>query len=73
MDSNSKNFWDFKPYWCQPWSIITFGILVMVLIWTLFNNLIISSIIAFLIFIWWVLFLIIAPNAYKVGSDEKES
>ena len=47
MDSNSKKrFWDLKPYWCQPWSIITFGILVLTFSWKIFNNIIIFSITA---------------------------
>ena len=66
MDSNSKKeFWDLKPYWCQPWSIITFGILVLTLSWKIFNNIIISSITALFIITWWVLFLLIVPSSYK--------
>ena len=72
MDSNSKNkFWDLKPYWCQPWSIISFGILVLSFSWILFNNLIISLIIGFIIIIWWILFLILAPNLYQGISDKE--
>ena len=66
MDSNSKKeFWDLKPYWCQPWSIITFGILVLTLSWKIFNNIIISSITALFVITWWVLFLLIVPSSYK--------
>ncbi len=72
MDGNSKaSFWDLKPYWCQPWSIITFGILVAVFSWEVFNNIIITSIIAFIVFIWWVIFLILAPNLYQAINDNK--
>ena len=39
MDSDSKkNIWDLKPFWCQPWSIITFGALVLVFSWILLNK-----------------------------------
>ena len=72
MDSNSKKeFWDLKPYWCQPWSIITFGILVLTLSWKVFNNIIISSITALFIITWWVLFLLIVPSSYKSISEKK--
>ena len=72
MDTNSKkSFWDLKPYWCQPWSIITFGILVLTLSWKIFNNIIITSIIALFIITWWVLFLLIVPSSYKSISDKK--
>ena len=71
MDTNSQSkFWKLKPYWCQPWSIITVGILFLIVSWTLFNNLIITSILAFFIIIWWIVFLILAPNSYEDMSDE---
>ena len=71
MDSNSKNqFWDLKPYWCQPWSIITFGIVVLVLSWRLFNNLIITLLLSFLIIIWWAIFLLIVPRSYQLISEK---
>ena len=70
MDTNSnKSFWELKPYWCQPWSIISFGVLVLIFIWKLFNNVVITTIIGFFIFIWWILFLLIAPNSFQINND----
>ena len=72
MDKNlKKSFWDEKPYWCQPWSIIIFGVLVLILSWKLFNNIIISSALGFFIFVWWILFLILLPNSYQVINDKE--
>ena len=71
MDTNTKkSFWDLKPYWCQPWSIISFGILVLIFSFKLLNNTIITSILGFFILVWWILFLIIAPNSYQVNNDK---
>ena len=73
MDTNSKkSFWDSKPYWCQPWSIISFGVLVLIFSWKLFNNIIFTLVIGMFIFVWWILFLILAPNSYHVNSEEEE-
>ena len=73
MDTNAKkSFWDSKPYWCQPWSIISFGVLVLILSFKLSSNIIISSILAFFIFVWWVVFLILAPNSYQVMNDKEQ-
>ena len=73
MDSNSKKkFWESKPYWCQPWSIITCGVCVIIFSWMIFNNLIITSILAFIIIIWWILFLIIAPISYEEITEKKQ-
>ena len=72
MDTNSrKSFWDSKPYWCQPWSIISFGVLVLIFSWKLFNNIIFTSIIGIFVFVWWILFLILAPNSYQLINDEE--
>ena len=72
MDLNSKeNFWDTKPYWCQPWSIISFGISFIVFSWILFHNVIIASIVSFIIIIWWIVFLILTPNLYQQISEKK--
>ena len=72
MDKNSKkSFWDLKPYWCQPWSIISFGFLVLIFSWKLFENIVITSILGFFIFVWWIVFLILAPNSYQVINDKE--
>ena len=72
MDTNSKkSFWDSKPYWCQPWSIISFGVLVLIFSWKLFENILITSILGFFIFVWWILFLILAPNLYQEINDKE--
>ena len=71
MDTNEKkSFWDSKPYWCQPWSIISFGVLVLIFSFKLLNNIIITSILGLLILVWWIVFLIIAPNLYQVDNDK---
>ena len=74
MDTNSKkSFWDSKPYWCQPWSIISFGVLVLIFSWKLFNNILFTLIIGIFVFVWWILFLILAPNSYQVMNDKEQS
>ena len=74
MDTNSKkSFWDSKPYWCQPWSIISFGVLVLIFSWKLFYNIIFTSIIGVFVLVWWILFLILAPNSYQVMNDKEQA
>ena len=71
MEKNSQSkFWKLKPYWCQPWSIITVGILILIFSWTLLKNLIITFILGFMIIIWWIVFLILVPSSYEGMSDE---
>ena len=71
MDTNAKNkFWDSKPYWCQPWSIISFGVLVLIFSFKLLNNIVITSVLGFFIIVWWIVFLILAPNSYQGNNDK---
>ena len=70
--NSEKSFWDSKPYWCQPWSIISFGVLILIFSWKLFRNIIFSSIVGFFVFAWWILFLILAPNSYRVIDDQEQ-
>ena len=72
MNTNKRKiFWESKPYWCQPWSIISFGLMSIVIIWKVLNNLVITSIVSLIIFSWWVLFLILAPNYYQLENDNE--
>ena len=72
MNTNKiKVFWDSKPYWCKPWSIIIFGLITIVTIWKVFNNFIITSMVSLIIFSWWVLFLIVVPNSYQLENDNE--
>jgi len=72
MDSNSKkNFWALKPIWCQPWSIVSFGILALIFSWLLFHNIIITLILVFFVIVWWIVFLIVAPSSYEQISNKQ--
>ncbi|WP_320676709.1 DUF6737 family protein [Prochlorococcus sp. MIT 1300] len=63
MEKNS--IWSQKPWWCQPWSILLTGILVITFSWLFFNSLIITTFVLAGVVLWWWLFLIFAPNAYE--------
>lgn len=60
-----KGYWSLKPPWCQPWTIILFGLMIILTLWLLTNSFILVSIITFLISVWWLLFLVIAPKLYE--------
>ncbi len=66
IESFSYNdFWDEKPFWCQPWSILLTGIIVILISLWWPNRIWITSILSILILLWWILFLLIAPIAYS--------
>ena len=65
-----NNYWDSKPLWCKPWSIILTGILIDIFSYEFIQYKIIYIPIIIFISIWWFLFLIIIPSAYnKITID----
>jgi hypothetical protein len=71
--TKSLNVWDYKPRWCQPWSILLTGISAIAGCWFLTKNFPITLGLAFLVAIWWVYFLIVYPRLFKKMTSESEN
>ncbi|MEI6381912.1 MAG: DUF6737 family protein [Cyanobacteriota bacterium ELA615] len=65
--NNQKDFkiWDYKPWWCQPWSILSCGIGAIAFSWFLFGNLWLTGGLSLMILLWWYYFLILYPRLIK--------
>ena len=63
------DLWSQKPWWCQPWSILLTGVLVPLGSWLLFHKLWITLPTIVGVLIWWLLFLVIAPAAYRQAAN----
>lgn len=61
----STNIWDYKPKWCQPWSIILTGCVLITGCWWLTETVWLTLLIGTLIVIWWGYFLMIYPRLFK--------
>jgi hypothetical protein len=59
---SNSNLWASKPWWCQPWTIILTGIVIVTGSWLLFQTLWLTFPVAILIVVWWTYFLIIVPR-----------
>lgn len=67
FESNTKseiNVWDYKPGWCQPWSIILTGITIVAASWLILHSLWLTIAISLPIIAWWVYFLLLYPKAF---------
>lgn len=62
--NKSTSVWDYKPGWCQPWSILLTGITVVTSSWLVLHNIWLTSAVSFVIIAWWVYFLILYPKAF---------
>jgi hypothetical protein len=59
---NNTNLWEHKPWWCQPWTIILTGIIIIVGSWLIFHALWLTVPVGILIVLWWTYFLIVVPR-----------
>ena len=59
----ASGFWQKKPRWCQPWSILVTGVGLLVGSWWLTERWWIVVGLAFPILVWWWLFLVAVPRA----------
>lgn len=66
------NIWNYKPWWCQPWSIALTGIGLIGGSWVLLRSTWITLIVAIPVLIWMGFFLLIYPKA-MAQSLEQES
>ncbi|MEI6063128.1 MAG: DUF6737 family protein [Pseudanabaena sp. ELA748] len=61
--------WDHKPWWCQPWSIILTGVLIISTSWLLFKIVWLSILVAIPISVWMGFFVILFPKlAYQTRN-----
>ncbi len=59
------SLWEHKPWWCQPWSILSTGVMLVAVSWLGLHRWWLSAITAAAVAIWWWLFLWAVPIAYR--------
>ncbi|MFM8259495.1 MAG: DUF6737 family protein [Vulcanococcus sp.] len=61
--ADPHGFWSHKPWWCQPWTIVTTGVLLVGGSWWWLRLWWISLPLALGVLVWWWLFLVLVPSA----------
>ena len=69
----AASFWDEKPWWCQPWSIVLTGVAFVAVSWWWPNLLWFTVLIAIGVIGWWGLFLVLAPAVYRQQIQQQLS
>jgi len=72
MTQKSPSVWDYKPWWCQPWSIILTGISLISGSWLLLSNLWITVFVAIPVLIWMIYFVLIFPKLMTDNTEKVE-
>jgi hypothetical protein len=69
---SNTNLWEHKPWWCQPWTIILTGIIIVAGSWLVFQTIWLTVPIAILIVLWWTYFLIVVPRLLAAQDLEQK-
>ncbi|USR92283.1 hypothetical protein NEA10_06055 [Phormidium yuhuli AB48] len=58
----SVNVWDYKPWWCQPWSILLTGLGLIAASWFVFHRLWLTTLVAIPLTVWMGYFVLLFPR-----------
>ncbi|NJL38990.1 MAG: hypothetical protein HC840_17175 [Leptolyngbyaceae cyanobacterium RM2_2_4] len=76
LDPKSLNVWDYKPWWCQPWSIVLTAVTLIGGSWLLLRLWWLTVLVAIPVLTWMVFFVLIYPKLITQSGvllDEKAS
>lgn len=71
-DGEATSFWQLKPFWCQPWSILLTGVAVPSASWLLLQRWWITAPITLAVLLWWWLFLVLVPASHDAGMSPQD-
>jgi hypothetical protein len=70
----SANLWQSKPWWCQPWTILLTGVVIIAGSWLVLKSLWLTLPLTLAIVIWWTYFLVVLPRLLlKMSQAETKS
>jgi hypothetical protein len=70
-ETKPYSIWDEKPRWCQPWTILTTGIVLIGGTWSLTRIFWLTLLVSTPIALWWFVFLILYPRAARRLHEEE--
>lgn len=60
--SKAGSVWAYKPWWCQPWSILLTGAVLIGGSWGLMHTIWLTVLVAVPVVVWMVFFLLVYPR-----------
>lgn len=70
--AQSSRVWDYKPWWCQPWSIVLTGTTLITGSWFLFKILWLTILVAIPVATWMGFFVLIYPKAFEQALQDDQ-
>jgi hypothetical protein len=62
-DNKPLSIWNYKPWWCQPWSILLTGITIISGSWLIFQTIWLTVLVSIPVLTWMGFFLIYYPQS----------
>jgi len=62
--------WNYKPWWCQPWSILLTGITLISGSWLVFKTIWLTVLVAIPLLAWMGFFLLVWPQLMMRSQEE---
>ncbi|MGV0025830.1 DUF6737 family protein [Phormidesmis priestleyi] len=61
--------WSYKPWWCQPWSILLTGITTIAASWLLFKIIWLTVLVAIPMLTWMGFFILVYPRMMQASLE----
>lgn len=68
----SESPWTYKPWWCQPWSILLTGTLLIAVSWALLKTIWFTVVVAVPVLAWMGFFLLLWPQLISRSESEHQ-
>ncbi|MBW4467364.1 MAG: hypothetical protein KME07_18210 [Pegethrix bostrychoides GSE-TBD4-15B] len=62
--------WDYKPWWCKPWSILLTGLVIIGGSWLLLHRIWVTGLVAVPILAWMGFFLLLYPRLMRDAEPD---
>ncbi|MFM7449414.1 MAG: DUF6737 family protein, partial [Leptolyngbyaceae cyanobacterium] len=69
----NMSVWNYKPWWCQPWSIILTGSGLVGSAWWLSHRIWVTLLVATPVTLWMTFFLLVYPRLFQERLLQEQS
>lgn len=71
-DPDAGDMWRHKPFWCQPWTIVLTGVMLVTGSWIFLHRLWVTVPVGIVIGLWWWYFLGVMPRLVREMAQQSQ-
>ncbi|MBE9030377.1 hypothetical protein IQ266_11605 [filamentous cyanobacterium LEGE 11480] len=72
QSTETDSIWDYKPWWCQPWSILLTGTTIISGSWLVFHRYWLTGLVAIPLIVWMSFFILVFPKLARESGMLEE-